>query len=72
MDKQGRWRNGVRLKSILKGWRKLSKPERTTKTLLLATDAARLDRTFVAEKVNDALGLVGGEPIEMPTDAGEE
>lgn len=63
---QHRWRSNVRLKSILDAWGKLPKRERTVRTLLLATDAARLSRTFVAEKVKDMLALLGESRLTIP------
>lgn len=76
MDKQARWRNGTRLKQILTEYVKLPKQHRTTRVLLFATDAAKLSREFVAEKMNPSLVSVGADPIEFvevpAVDAGEE
>lgn len=56
---QFRWRNGARLKEIIRNWAALPSTQQTTATLELATDAAHLARTFVAEKCDESLLLRG-------------
>lgn len=69
---QGRWRSGKRLREILTRWRKLSRGEKTLTTLLLATDAARLDRGFVRERLAEALDVPVERIAETINDAGDE
>jgi len=64
------WRSGVRLKEITRAWAKLPKPYRTTPVLLFATDAAHLDRKFVADRMNAALVGTGLDPIITKEDVG--
>lgn len=80
---QYRWRNGTRLKEIIRNWAALPKGEQSTATLELATDAAHLSRSFVAERCNESLQLRGlrgirakksDAPIadDVEVDAGDE
>lgn len=73
---QHHWRSGVRLNEILRAWFSLPKKHRTTEVLLFATDAAHLERKFVAERVNAPLVAAGLDPIDLdeavPVDAGDE
>jgi len=67
---QRAWRNRVRLKEIVRNWKRLPERERTTRTLLLATDGAHLDRDFVAE--NCLLDLEIQLAPRAVADGGEE
>lgn len=71
------WRHGKRLKEIVAAWTRLKKPHRTKEVLLFGTDAAKLERAFVAEKVNPILAAAGADVIDdedgaLPVDAGDE
>jgi hypothetical protein len=79
-DYKRRYRNGPRLKKITARWKALMKTAPLRKLddkvkvqiLLLATDGANMDRTFVKEKCALDAGVPDEIPDDIATDAGEE